>query len=338
MASDRCIRTDTILLTAGLLLLCYLLGDVLLLIFAAVLLAVGLDGSTRFIAEQLPLSRTCVLVGVATAIAGIVTGLVALMATRLVQQFRELSETVVGMLEQVRAWLRDLGALNIVNEIGSEGVGVTGAASEMAEHVMTYGLTVFGIVSSLIILIVLTLFLAANPALYRRGMLHLVPPDWRGVVDETLSAIAHSLRWWFLGQFASMAILGVTVSLGLFSLGVDLWLALGVLTALLTFVPFLGPLIATVPVVAVGFTEGIQTGVMVLSGYILIQNIEGNVLVPMIQHKAVNLAPALLISVQLLLSLIFGVAGLILAAPLAIVVMVSVQKLWVEHTLGEKIT
>jgi predicted PurR-regulated permease PerM len=70
----------------------------------------------------------------------------------------------------------------------------------------------------------------------------------------------------------------------------------------------------------------------------VIQNIEGNVLVPMIQQKAVDLAPALLIAVQVLLSLIFGVVGLILAAPLTVVAMVAVQKLWVEHTLGEKLT
>ena len=70
----------------------------------------------------------------------------------------------------------------------------------------------------------------------------------------------------------------------------------------------------------------------------MIQNIEGNVLVPMIQQKAVDLAPALLISVQVLLSLVFGVVGLMLAAPLTVVAMVAVQKIWVEHTLGEEIT
>lgn len=134
-----------------------------------------------------------------------------------------------------------------------------------------------------------------------------------------------------------MALLGVTVGLGLFLLGIDLWFALGVLTALLTFIPFIGPLIAAVPIIAVGFTEGMQTGLIVLVGYLVIQNIEGNVLVPMIQHKAVDLAPAFLIAVQLLLGLIFGAAGLILAAPLAIVAMIAVQKFWVEHTLGDKV-
>ena len=85
-------------------------------------------------------------------------------------------------------------------------------------------------------------------------------------------------------------------------------------------------------------TFGILKRQKALIGYVVIQNIEGNVLVPMIQQKAVHLAPALLISVQVLLSIVFGVVGLMLAAPLTIVAMVAVQKIWVEHTLGEKIT
>jgi predicted PurR-regulated permease PerM len=97
-------------------------------------------------------------------------------------------------------------------------------------------------------------------------------------------------------------------------------------------------LIATVPIVAVSFTESTQTGLIVLSGYIIIQNIEGNIVTPMIQHKAVNLAPALLIGVQVLLGVIFGPLGLILGAPLTVVSMVVIQKLWVEYTLGEKVT
>jgi predicted PurR-regulated permease PerM len=155
-------------------------------------------------------------------------------------------------------------------------------------------------------------------------------------VDDTLSAIAYALRWWFLGQLVSMLLLGVTVGLGLLVLGIELWFALAVLTALLTFIPFLGPLIAAIPIIVVGFAAGVETGIIVAVGYLVIQNIEGNVLVPMIQHKAVNLAPALLISVQVLLSLAFGVVGLILAAPLTVVAMVAVKKLYIEATLGDR--
>jgi predicted PurR-regulated permease PerM len=242
---------------------------------------------------------------------------------------------VTEFIQNIQEWLenRAPGALPLENGVSE----LAGSASELAGHIMHYGLTAIGAVASIIILIVLTLFLAANPALYRGGLVRIVPPAHRAKIEDTLSALAHALRWWFLGQLASMALLGVTVAAGLYVMGIEPWFALAVLTALLTFIPFLGPLIATIPIVAVGFAEGTQTGLIILVGYIVIQNIEGNVLVPMIQHKAVDLAPALLISVQVMLSLVFGVMGLILAAPLTIVAMVAVQKLWVEHTLGEEV-
>ncbi|WP_162300854.1 AI-2E family transporter [Alkalilacustris brevis] len=335
MGSERWIRTDTILLTAGLLLIGYLIGNVILLVFAAVLIAVGLDGLARAIAGRLQLTRGWALVGVSIAIFAFIGVVFAVSAGRLVQQLRDVSAAVVVFVQQTHAWLINLG---VMVETDDDDGGLANTLRDMTGEVMTWGMTAVGAVASLVILVVLTGFISANPALYRGGMVRLVPPAQRAVVEDTLSALAHAIRWWFLGQLVSMALLGVAVGFGLFVLGVELWLGIAVLTALLTFIPFVGPLIAAVPVVAVGFAAGMQTGLIVLVGYVVIQNIEGSVIGPMIQQKAVNLPPALLIAVQVLLSVIFGVVGLILAAPLTIVAMVAVQKLWVEHTLGEKVT
>lgn len=338
MEAKRRIRTDTILLTAGLLLIFYLLGEVLLLVFAAVVLAVGLDGLARAVAARLPVSRGWALAGVALGITALILAALGLTAARLFQQFQELGQTVMDFTGRVQNWLSEQGAMGFLEDMEDEGSGLAGAAGDLAGNALTYGMTAVGAFTSFIIIVVLTLFLAADPALYRKGALRLLPPEKRTEVAGTLSAAAHALRWWFIGQLVSMVVLGGTVGLGLFVMGIDLWFALAVVTALLTFIPFIGPLIATVPIVAVGFGAGMQTGLIVLAGYVVIQTIEGYILVPMIQQKAVNLAPALLISVQVTLSLIFGVLGLIIAAPLTIVAMVAVQKLWVEHTLGEKVT
>ena len=336
MVAERRIRTDTILLTAGLLLVVYLLGDVLLLVFAAVLIAVGLDGLARAAARRLPVSRGWALGGVTLGIVALLAGVLGLSATQLVQQLIGVSETVIAFVERLHGALIELGALQAVGEIDNE--SIAGAAGGMAEEVMIWGMAAFGALAGLAIVFVLTIFLSASPALYRAGAVRLVPPAGRIMAEETLSAIAHALRWWFLGQLVSMALLGATVGLGRLTLGVELWLGLAVLTALLTLVPFIGPLVATVPIVAVGFSEGVQTGLIVLAGYLVIQAIEGNFVTPMIQKKAVNLAPALLIAVQVFLSLVFGIVGLILAAPLTIVGMVAVEKLWMEHTLQEAAT
>ena len=336
MGSERhIIRTDTILLTAGLLLIAYLLGEVLLLVFAGVVLAVGLDGLSSGIARRTPLTRGWALLLVSIAIFSFLIAVAGVSAGRLVAQLQDVGEAVVEFAEQAHDWLTGLG---VIQEANDENGGLASAVSEVSGQALTWGMTAVGAITSFAILVVLTGFIAANPALYRGGAVRLVPPEKRWIAEDTLSALAHALRWWFLGQLVSMALLGVSVGLGLFVLGIELWLGLAVLTAILTFIPYIGPLIAAVPVVAVGFAAGIQTGLIVLAGYLVIQNLEGSIVSPLIQQRAVQLPPALLISLQVLLSLVFGVMGLILAAPLTVVAMVAVQKLWVEHTLGERIT
>lgn len=337
MQQERRLTTATVLLTAGVLVLAYLVADVLLLVFAAVLIAVGLDGSGRMVSDRTPLSRGWAVVAICLAIVAVLALALGLTAARLVEQFRELGSEVMAFAERGQQWLSDIGILAIIEDVNDEDGGVAGIAGDVMGYAMTYGLSALGAVSSTIILIVLTIFLVANPALYRGGLMRLVPPRQRPMMDDTLASIAHALRWWFLGQMVSMALLGVSTGILLLVTGIDLWFALALLTAILTFIPFIGPLLATVPIVAVAFADGPQTGLIVLTGYIIIQNVEGNILVPIIQHRAVDVAPALLIAVQVLLTLAFGVVGLILAAPLTIVGMVAVQKLWVEYTLGEKI-
>lgn len=338
MEQQRWIRPETVLLAAGLLFVAYLLGNVLLLVFAAVILAIGVDGAAQTIARKTGAGHGWALAGVTIGIFTLIAAAIGLSATRLFQQFRELANTVIGSAEQFQAWLQDIGVLDLVEEIDGSDGSLSGAAGNVIGQVMTMGMSVVGAMTSFVILIILTFFLAINPGLYRGGLVRLVPPAGRAMVTDTLSAIAHAVRWWFLGQIISMIFLGLSVGLGLFILGVDLWFALAVLTALLTFVPFIGPLAATVPIVAVSFTESTQIGLIALGGYIVIQNIEGNIVTPMIQQRAVNLAPALLIGMQVLLGVVFGAIGLILAAPFTVVAMVAVQKLWVEHTLGEKVT
>ena len=138
------------------------------------------------------------------------------------------------------------------------------------------------------------------------------------------------MRWWFLGQLVSMIVLGVTVSLGLMLLGVELWLSLGLLTGLFTFVPILGPIIAGAPILLVSFTESTDVGLSVLVFYLLVQNVEGNFLVPYIQHRAVHLPPALLLAAMVVLGALFGLPGFILAAPLTVVGLVLVKKIYLE--------
>jgi predicted PurR-regulated permease PerM len=333
----RWLSTDRILLVAVLGVLVWFTADVLLLVFAGLLIAVGLDGSARIVAEQTPLGRGVALTLVVVLLLAALALLGYLIVPQFLGQVGALWETIVaafGWLEerlQAAGWMQPLEMLN--NE---EGQGqIADAAAAIAGHLATATTGALGAIAGLVVLLAIALFAAADPRLYRGGFLALFPTPRRQRIDETLGAVAHGLRWWFLGQIVSMLILGVSVAVGLLVIGVELWLSLGVLTALLTFIPVLGPIIAGVPIVIVGFAEGAQTGLIVLAFYLVVQNVEGNFVVPLIHQKAVHLAPALMIASQVLMGTLFGLVGFILAAPITVAAMIAVRELYIEDVVEQ---
>ena len=337
VADRRWLRTDRILLIAGLGLIVWLTADVLLLVFAAVLLAVGLDGLASGVADRTPVNRGSALALVGVLLIAALSAIGYVIVPRFLEQLGALWQTLVAAFEWLQTRLAEAGWLEPIADLeNDEGQSqMADAAGAVASNLASATMGALGAIASLIVLLTIALFAAVDPRLYRRGFLTLVPVPQRQRFDETLGAVAHGLRWWFLGQLISMLILGSSTGLGLWLIGIDLWLSLAVLTALLTFIPVLGPLIAGVPIIIVGFAEGTQTGLIVLVFYLVVQNVEGNIIVPLIQQQAVHLAPALLIAAQLLMGALFGLLGFILAAPLTVVAMIAVQKLYVEDVVKQ---
>jgi predicted PurR-regulated permease PerM len=331
----RWLRTDNILLVAALAFFVWFTGDILLLVSAGLLLAVGLDGLASSVKNRTPLSHGWALLVVMILVAAFVAIIGMTIVPQFLAQLDQLWERLVGFAERAQETLSRYEWAQQLMQDSEEQGGAAEAASAIARQAASAMLAILGVASSLIILLAIAIFAAANPGLYRRGVLALLPAGRRARVEEALAATGHALRWWFLAQIVSMIVLGVTVAIGLMIIGVDVWLSLGVLTGLLTFIPFLGPIIAGIPIVIVGFSEDLQTGIIVLVFFLVAQNLEGTFLGPLIQHRVNNLAPVLLISVQVLMSTLFGLMGLIMAAPLTVVAMVMVKKLYVEDVLGE---
>lgn len=313
-----------VLAAAALIVFLWLAADMLFILFAGVLLAIGIDALGCGIARHTFLSRGWAVAIILTVMLAALAAGAAAMFPFLLDQLDELRTRLEEIADQARTRLGRYGILDWLTD--------EKAASQLAG----WGMSLMGAIGGIVIVLVIMLFAVANPVLYRRGILHLIPFERRARIDETLSAIAHALRWWFLGQLISMAILGISVSLGLLVIGIDLWLALGLITAILTFIPFLGPMIAGIPIITVAFVQGAQTGLIVTVFYLVIQNVEGNILTPWIQQRAVLLPPVLLIAVQILMGALFGMLGLIMAAPITVLGMVLVQKLYVEDVLGDQ--
>jgi predicted PurR-regulated permease PerM len=192
-----------------------------------------------------------------------------------------------------------------------------------------------GAVGSIGLMAVVGVYLAADPGLYRGGLVRLVPPAYRAAIDAALLASGHALSRWLLGQSISMLFVGFATAIGLALLGMPLALTIGVIAGVLAFIPFFGPMASGLLAVLLAFMQGPTQALYVAALCVVIQQIEGNLLMPFVQRWAVELPPVLGITAAVIFGLLFGLPGVILATPLMVVVMVLVQKLYVEGVLQE---
>jgi predicted PurR-regulated permease PerM len=181
------------------------------------------------------------------------------------------------------------------------------------------------VLAGIVLVIFLAIYLAVDPGVYRRGILHLVPRGARGRTEEVLSAIAVTLRKWLVTQLVAMMVIGAVTTVVLMSLKVRAAVPLGILAGLLEFVPTLGPVLSAIPAIAMGFVDSPQKALAVGIAYVGIQFLENHLLIPILMKQGVNLPPALTIVAQALMALIFGILGLLVAVPLLAATVIAVQ-------------
>jgi predicted PurR-regulated permease PerM len=200
------------------------------------------------------------------------------------------------------------------------------------------GFTVVGGLTDCLLVIVAGIYLAADPDVYRRGLAKLFPPTQHGRIEDALDATGTALRLWFGGQLLSMSLVGAVYGLAFWFIGLPSPLALGVMAGVLDFIPYLGPILGAIPALILASTVDTTTVLWTLAAVVIIQQLEGNVLMPVIQRRAVELPPALGLFAIVVFGLLFGFIGVFLAVPLTVAIMVLVKKLWIRETLGEATT
>ncbi len=200
-------------------------------------------------------------------------------------------------------------------------------------RVVNVASTTVGAFGSVALIIFVGIYFAMDPQLYRRGLIRMVPQHYRAPVDDALGASGHALSRWLLGQAISMVFVGVATAIGLAALGIPLAMSLGVIAGMLTFIPFFGALAAGLLAIVFAFTQGPQQALYVAILAIAIQQIEGHVLTPLVQRWAAQLPPVLSIMSSVVFGLLFGLVGVLFAAPLMVVLMTLVEKLYVERFL-----
>jgi predicted PurR-regulated permease PerM len=197
------------------------------------------------------------------------------------------------------------------------------------------GVTVHGL-GGMIFAVVIGIFLAFEPDLYRTGFLNLFPKRRRQRMGAVLDELGFTLWWWLMGQLVTMATMGILIGSGLALLGVKLAGTLGLIAALLSFIPSLGMIIAVIPAIMLGLTISPSMGLWVAVLYLGVQIFEANVVTPLIQRRAISLPPAFVLGSELLMGLLLGGAGLAFATPLVAVILVLVNMLYIQDILGER--
>lgn len=203
--------------------------------------------------------------------------------------------------------------------------GVGGAAFQMMHFV-----------AALVVILFAGFYFAAEPDWYRRGLVLLVPPPKRDRAEQVLDELRYTLRWWIVGQLAAMIFVGLVWGTGLWLLGVRLALVLALLAFVAELIPFLGPVLASIPAFLLAATQPEVNLLYVLFLYLGLQTIEAYVVIPLFQERAVRLPPAITILAVMLLAYLGGLLGALLAAPLTIATITLVRKLYVEDVLGSE--
>ena len=219
-------------------------------------------------------------------------------------------------------------AESLRNRLGSQIGNVT-------RYLFPFLSSTIAIISGLFLIIFLTIFIAAEPDTYHRGMMHLFPHSSRKRAGEVLSRMATVLRKWLVTQMIGMATIGIVTTIVLMILKVKAAIALGILAALLEFIPTIGPIISAVPAVAMAFLDSPEKALWVTIAYVVIQFLESNILIPMLMKEGMDLPPVLTILAQALMAVVFGFLGLLVAVPVLAAVMVPIKMLYVEGVVGD---
>jgi predicted PurR-regulated permease PerM len=299
-----------------------LLAQPILLIIGGLVFAAMLDGGARLLGRVLPIPRGFRLAIVILAAISFLYWTATLTGTQLAQQAAALQ----GILETQLVWLerkaQEVGfaiSATDLKGIGSQILGTVGRVTAAVSSVL-------GTVTNMVMMLVLAVFIAAEPRLYERGIAWMLPLGERDHFYGTCEKIGHTLRRLMAGRLLGMAIEGFGTWILLALGNVPMAALLGVITGLLAFLPNIGAIVSGALIILVGFSAGFDVGLYAIFVYFVVQAVDGYLIVPMVAKRAVDMAPALVLGAQILFGALFGILGLALADPIVAMIKVALER------------
>jgi predicted PurR-regulated permease PerM len=286
------------------------LGQPLLLIVGGAIFAVFLDGGARLLARYLPIPRPWRLLLVLVLGFGFLAWVVWFAGTTIAAQFEALRAVVTAQFDRLMQFAASLGLMSSQpTDWRSQLLGGVG-------HLTSAVGTVIGAVASVIAMIVIGIFLASEPRLYDRGIAWMLPLRARSGFYRIAEHVGFTLRRLLFGRLIGMIFEGLFTWVLLKAGGVPMAGLLGLVTGVLAFIPNIGAIVSGVLMIAVGFSAGYGHGIWCIVVYFLVHNIDAYLVVPFVARRTVDLAPAVLLAMQLLMAALFGILGVLFADPI----------------------
>lgn len=325
-------RLFIVVAVAALVGLVWLLSDIILLLFGAVLLAIILHAIADPLRTHLGLGPRLSLAMGAIIPLAVIIGLTGWFGPELGKELRSL----FASLPQAAQRVAQAAGLQDVSDLLKDGSAASTLGS-LATRVVGWSTAALGAAGSFLLVAFGGLYLALDPIGYRNGLLKLVPRSIQPNLERTLDDAGEALRRWLKGQVIAMLLVGAFTALGLWLAGVPSALALGFIAGIAEFVPVVGPLVAAVPVLLIAGSQDLKTVVLAASVLLIVQQIESNVITPIIVERMVAIAPAVGLFAVVAMGVVFGPLGLLFGFPLTIAIDIAVRHLYVRDTLGEEI-
>ena len=306
----------------GLVVLSIYVSQSLLVIFGALVFAAMIDGGARLLGRVLKIGRGWRVALVLLSALAFLGWLVVFAGTEIRREATEFPELVTQQIGQLLALLREQGFSISTSDVQSIAGDLFSGIGSVTQAIGG----VFGGLTTLLLIVIIGIYLAADPRVYERGVAWMLPEEHRPAFFDTLSHQAYTMRRLLAGRLLGMVIEGVFTWAMLAIYGVPMAVLLGLITGLLVFIPNVGAVISGALMILVGFSGGTEMGLYTIFVYLLVQNFDGYVIIPMIAKKTVDLAPALVLSAQLVFGVLFGILGLALADPLLAMIKVGLER------------
>jgi predicted PurR-regulated permease PerM len=298
------------------------LAQPLLLIMGGLVLAAMFDGGARLLGRVLPIPRGIRLTIVVLAVFGFMYWTFVFTGSELAAQAASLQAIVEAQIESIGNRIAAAGFNISAEDVKSFGTQILNSVGRVTAAVSS----VVGTVTNMAMMLVLAIFIAAEPRMYERGVAWMLPLAEREHFYVTAAKMGSVLRRLMAGRLLGMAVEGfgtwILLSLG----GVPMAALLGVLTGLLAFLPNIGAIVSGALIILVGFSAGFDVGLYAIFVYFVVQMVDGYLIVPMVAKRAVDLAPALVLGAQILFGALFGILGLALADPIIAMIKVALER------------